>query len=69
MVNAAPIPQNSALTAAGAEPFITTSHLTLIAKFDGKFAPGSQTYAGSGSGCAIRGEKRRVRCQRYGLLA
>lgn len=48
VVNGAPIPQNSALTSAGAELFIT-SHLTLIAKFDGEFAPGSQTYAGSGT--------------------
>ncbi len=48
VVNGAPIPQNSALTSAGAELFITP-HLTLLAKFDGEFAPGSQTYAGTGT--------------------
>ena len=48
VVNGAPMPQNSALTSAGAELFITP-HLTLLAKFDGEFAPGSQTYAGSGT--------------------
>jgi uncharacterized protein with beta-barrel porin domain len=42
------MPQNSALTSAGAELYLT-SHLTLLAKFDGEFAPGSQTYAGSGT--------------------
>jgi uncharacterized protein with beta-barrel porin domain len=45
-VNGAPLPQNPALTSAGAEPSITP-RLTLIAKFDDEFAPGSQTYAGS----------------------
>jgi outer membrane autotransporter protein len=48
VVNGAPIPNNSALTTLGAELFVT-SHLTLLAKFDGEFAPGSQTYAGSGT--------------------
>jgi autotransporter-associated beta strand protein len=48
VVNGAPMPSNSALTSAGAELFLT-SHVTLLAKFDGEFAPGSQTYAGSGT--------------------
>ena len=48
VVNGAPLPQNSALMSAGAELFITP-RLTLLAKFDGEFAPGSQTYAGSGT--------------------
>ena len=48
VVNGAPLPQNSALTSAGAELFINP-RLTLLAKFDGEFAPGSQTYAGSGT--------------------
>jgi autotransporter-associated beta strand protein len=48
VVNGAPIPQNSALTSAGAEVFITP-RVTLLAKFDGEFARGSQTYAGSGT--------------------
>jgi uncharacterized protein with beta-barrel porin domain len=48
VVNGAPLPQNSALTSAGAE-FYITPRLALIAKFDGEFAPGSQTYAGSGT--------------------
>ena len=38
-VYGAPIPQNSALTSVGAELFITP-RLTLLAKFDGEFAPG-----------------------------
>jgi uncharacterized protein with beta-barrel porin domain len=48
VVNGAPLPQNSALATAGAELRITPS-LTLIGKFDGEFASGSQTYAGSGT--------------------
>ena len=44
----APIPHDSALTTAGAELFLTT-RWTLLAKFDGEFANGSQTYAGSGT--------------------
>jgi len=47
-VNGAPIPHNSALTSAGAELFLTRCW-TLLAKFDGEFAAGSQTYAGSGT--------------------
>jgi uncharacterized protein with beta-barrel porin domain len=48
VVNGAPMPQNSALTSAGAELFVTP-RLTLLVKFDGEFSPGSQTYAGSGA--------------------
>ena len=48
VVNGAPLPQNSALTSLGAEFFITP-HWSLITKFDGEFASGSQTYAGSGT--------------------
>ncbi len=48
VVNGAPLPQNSALMSAGAELYITP-RLTLLAKFDGEFAAGSQTYAGSGT--------------------
>lgn len=47
-VNGAPIPHDSALTSAGAELFLTP-RWTLLAKFDGEFATGSQTYAGSGT--------------------
>jgi uncharacterized protein with beta-barrel porin domain len=47
-VNGAPIAHESALTSAGAELFITP-RWTLLAKFDGEFASGSQTYAGSGT--------------------
>jgi autotransporter-associated beta strand protein len=47
-VYGAAIPQNSALASVGAQLFIT-SHLSVLAKFDGEFAPGSQTYAGSGT--------------------
>jgi autotransporter-associated beta strand protein len=46
-VNGAPISQNSALTSAGAQLFLTP-HWTVLAKFDGELAPGSQTYAGTG---------------------
>ena len=48
MVNGAQIPQNIVLTSAGAELFLA-SNWSLIAKFDGEFAPGSQTYAGTGT--------------------
>jgi len=48
VVNGAPIPHDSALTSAGAELFLTP-RWTLLAKFDGEFANGSQTYAGSGT--------------------
>jgi autotransporter-associated beta strand protein len=44
----APIPQNSALTTAGAQLFLTPQW-TLLAKFEGEFASGSQTYAGTGT--------------------
>ena len=47
-VNGAPIPRDSALTTAGAQLFLTP-RWTLIGKFDGEFAPGSQTYAGTGT--------------------
>ncbi len=47
-VNGAPIPHDSALTSAGAE-LLLTPRWTLLAKFDSEFAPGSQTYAGSGT--------------------
>jgi outer membrane autotransporter protein len=48
VVNGAALPKDSALTSAGAELHIT-SRLALLAKFDGEFATGSQTYAGSGT--------------------
>jgi uncharacterized protein with beta-barrel porin domain len=48
VVNGAAMPKNSALTSAGADLSITTG-LTLLAKFDGEFSHGSQTYAGSGT--------------------
>jgi len=48
IVNGAPIPHDSALTSAGAE-FFFTPRWTFLVKFDGEFAPGSQTYAGSGT--------------------
>jgi outer membrane autotransporter protein len=48
VVNRAPLPRNSALTSAGAELRITP-RLSFLAKFDGEFAAGSQTYAGSGT--------------------
>ena len=44
----APIPHNSALTSVGAQLFLS-ANWSLIAKFDGEFASGSQTYAGSGT--------------------
>jgi outer membrane autotransporter protein len=47
-VNGAPVPQNSALTTAGAQLFLTPQW-TLLAKFEGEFASGSQTYAGTGT--------------------
>jgi uncharacterized protein with beta-barrel porin domain len=47
-VNGAPIPHDSALTSAGAQLFFTPDWSFLV-KFDGAFAPGSQTYAGSGT--------------------
>jgi uncharacterized protein with beta-barrel porin domain len=47
-VNGAPMPHDSALTTAGAKLFLTPQW-TLLAKFEGEFAPGSQTYAGTGT--------------------
>ncbi|MGH6674254.1 MAG: autotransporter outer membrane beta-barrel domain-containing protein [Xanthobacteraceae bacterium] len=47
-VNGAPIPRDSALTSAGAQLFFTPNW-SLLAKFDGEFAGGSQLYAGSGT--------------------
>jgi uncharacterized protein with beta-barrel porin domain len=47
-VNGAPMPHDSALTTAGAQLFLTPQW-TLLAKFEGEFAPGSQTYAGTGT--------------------
>jgi uncharacterized protein with beta-barrel porin domain len=47
-VNGAPIPHDSALASAGGELFLAPNW-TLLAKFDGEFAKGSQTYAGSGT--------------------
>jgi uncharacterized protein with beta-barrel porin domain len=44
----APIPHDSALTSAGAQLFFTPNW-SFLAKFDGEFASGSQTYAGSGT--------------------
>jgi outer membrane autotransporter protein len=48
IVNGAAIPKNSALTTAGAELHLTQAW-SLLAKFDGEFAKGSQTYAGIGT--------------------
>jgi outer membrane autotransporter protein len=47
-VNGAPLARDSALASAGAELFLSP-RWTLLAKFDGEFANGSQTYAGSGT--------------------
>jgi uncharacterized protein with beta-barrel porin domain len=47
-VNGAPIPHDSALSTAGAQLFLTPQW-TLLAKFEGEFARGSQTYAGTGT--------------------
>jgi autotransporter-associated beta strand protein len=44
----APIPRDSALTSAGAQLFFSPNW-SLLAKFDGEFASGSQLYAGSGT--------------------
>jgi uncharacterized protein with beta-barrel porin domain len=48
MVFGAPLPHDSALTSAGAEMFFTP-HWSMLGKFDGEFAKGSQTYAGAGT--------------------
>jgi uncharacterized protein with beta-barrel porin domain len=47
-VNGAAIPANSALTTAAAELHLN-ANWTAMAKFDGEFAGGSQTYAGTGT--------------------
>jgi uncharacterized protein with beta-barrel porin domain len=47
-VNGAAPPKNSALTTAAAELHIT-SNWTAVAKFDGEFGSGSQTYTGTGT--------------------
>ena len=47
-VNGAPIPQDSTLASAGAQLFLSPNW-SLLAKFDGEFANGSQTYAGTGT--------------------
>ena len=47
-VNGAALPKNSALTSAGADLYLS-ANWTLSAKFDGEFATGSQTYAGTGT--------------------
>lgn len=44
----APILHDSTLTSAGAQLFFTPSW-SLLGKFDGEFAKGSQTYAGTGT--------------------
>jgi outer membrane autotransporter protein len=44
----AAIPHDSALTTAGAQWFLA-ANWSVIAKFDGEFAPSAQTYAGSGT--------------------
>ena len=48
VVNGATPPADSALVSAGAELHMT-ANWSLLAKFDGEFAPGSQTYAGTGT--------------------
>jgi uncharacterized protein with beta-barrel porin domain len=45
-VNGAPIPQDSALTSAGAQLFFAPNW-SFLAKFDGEFVSGYQLYAGS----------------------
>ena len=47
-VNGAVLPQNSALTTAAAELHLN-ANWTAIAKFDGEFASGAQTYGGTGT--------------------
>jgi subtilase-type serine protease len=48
VVDGAPMPRDSALTSAGAEVYLTR-RFSLLAKFEGEFAAGSQTYAGTGT--------------------
>ena len=47
-VNGAAPPKNSALASAGAELHLTRNW-SFAGKFDGEFASGSQTYAGTGT--------------------
>jgi uncharacterized protein with beta-barrel porin domain len=47
-VNGAAAPKNSALTTAAAELHLT-ANWTAMAKFDGAFGSGSQTYGGTGT--------------------
>src|ERR1700733_11108455 len=47
-VNGVAPPKNSALTTAAAELHVT-SNWTAIAKFDGEFGAGAQTYGGTGT--------------------
>jgi uncharacterized protein with beta-barrel porin domain len=47
-VNGAPIPHDSALTTAVLQYFLA-ANWQVIAKFDGEFATGSQTYGGTGT--------------------
>jgi uncharacterized protein with beta-barrel porin domain len=48
VVNGAPLPANAALASAGAELKLNAKW-SLLGKFDGEFASGSQTYAGTGT--------------------
>jgi uncharacterized protein with beta-barrel porin domain len=48
IVNGATPAKNSALASAGTE-FCLANGVTLLAKFDGKFASHSSTYAGTGT--------------------
>jgi outer membrane autotransporter protein len=48
VVNGAPVPTDSALASVGAE-LQMTSRWSALARFDGQFANGSQSYTGSGT--------------------
>jgi hypothetical protein len=48
MVNGATPPKNSLLSSSGVELRLSTAW-SVLAKFDSELAPGSQTYAGSGT--------------------
>ena len=48
VVNGAPVPHDSALASVGAEMHLT-SQWTLLGKFDGEFAAGARSYAGTGT--------------------
>jgi outer membrane autotransporter protein len=48
IVNGATLPRNSALITTGAELHITPT-FSILGKFDGEFAPGSYTYASTGT--------------------